>query len=194
MGQRGEIFTTRLYVDEGRKTYFFNIKENRLGDLFLNLVQSRKSDNRPFRRSSLLIYREDFPLFYETLKTALDSFDDSPGAFLPEEALSREISSVSGRRRYRLFYPLNKAGLPQKYLVILEQNERDLRVIDRDELRVSIIDKEPFLEKIEKIRSILESRTQAKSPSASPGAAGRSPKFYRKRPPAPAPEKNPAEE
>ena len=41
MGLRGEIFSWRNTI--GRRTYFFNVKENRTGDVFLNLVESKKT-------------------------------------------------------------------------------------------------------------------------------------------------------
>ncbi|HOT58958.1 MAG TPA: DUF3276 family protein, partial [Spirochaetales bacterium] len=37
MGIRGELFSLKLVCDE--RTYFFNVKENRLGDLFLTIVE-----------------------------------------------------------------------------------------------------------------------------------------------------------
>ncbi|MCI7545616.1 MAG: DNA-binding protein, partial [Treponema porcinum] len=33
MGARGELFTTEVYLDN--RSYFFNVKENRTGDVFL---------------------------------------------------------------------------------------------------------------------------------------------------------------
>ena len=35
MGARGELFTTEVYLDN--RSYFFNVKENRTGDVFLRL-------------------------------------------------------------------------------------------------------------------------------------------------------------
>ena len=40
MGLRGEIYSSR--ASAGRRTYFYNVKENRNGDLFLNIVESKK--------------------------------------------------------------------------------------------------------------------------------------------------------
>jgi hypothetical protein len=36
MGIRGEIYSTSVGLPN--RTYFFNVKENRLGDLYLNIV------------------------------------------------------------------------------------------------------------------------------------------------------------
>ena len=45
MGARGELFTTQVYLDN--RSYFFNVKENRTGDVFLQIVESKKSLFKP---------------------------------------------------------------------------------------------------------------------------------------------------
>ena len=42
MGIRGELFTTQVPAEN--RTYFFNVKENRLGDVFLQIVESKNTD------------------------------------------------------------------------------------------------------------------------------------------------------
>ena len=70
MGVRGEIFSTR--ATSGKRTYFFNVKENRNGDVFLNIVESKKSGEREdFERHSLVVFREDLDEFTEGLGRAL---------------------------------------------------------------------------------------------------------------------------
>lgn len=74
MGQRGELFNSRANTD--KRTYFFNVKENRIGDLFLNIVESRKreatSGTNSFERQSLVVYEEDLPAFVDAFHKALD--------------------------------------------------------------------------------------------------------------------------
>ena len=74
MAQRGELFSSR--ADTEKRTYFFNIKENRLGDMFLNIVESRKRDGAGahrdgFERTSLMVYEEDLRAFVDALDEAL---------------------------------------------------------------------------------------------------------------------------
>lgn len=58
MGQRGELFSSRLTV--GNRTYFFNVKENRAGDVYLNVVESKKRGaDADFERHSIIIFEED---------------------------------------------------------------------------------------------------------------------------------------
>lgn len=62
MGIRGEVFTSKLSV--GKRTYFFNVKENRQGDLFLNVVESKKQLSEfAFERHSVIIFEEDLEDF-----------------------------------------------------------------------------------------------------------------------------------
>ena len=43
MGQRGEAFSTKLVSNE--RTYFFNVKENFRGEMYLNIVESKASED-----------------------------------------------------------------------------------------------------------------------------------------------------
>jgi hypothetical protein len=69
MGLRGEIYTEK--VISGKRTYFFNVKENRHGDKFLNIVESKKNDENIFERFSLIIFDEDLDVFLEGFKKAV---------------------------------------------------------------------------------------------------------------------------
>ena len=75
MGQRGELFSSRANTD--KRTYFFNVKENRSGDLFLNIVESRKREStdgvadRGFERHSLMVYEEDLAAFVAAFEQAV---------------------------------------------------------------------------------------------------------------------------
>jgi hypothetical protein len=70
MGLRGEIFSARAV--SGRRTYFFNVKENRNGDLFLNIVESKKSGENDFERHSIIVFREDLENFLGSFQKAVD--------------------------------------------------------------------------------------------------------------------------
>jgi len=68
MGVRGELFSTKVGLQN--RTYFFNVKENRLGDLYLNIVESKNRDEGGFERQSLILFAEDLQEF-------LQGFDES---------------------------------------------------------------------------------------------------------------------
>jgi hypothetical protein len=69
MGLRGEIYSER--ASSGKRTYFFNVKENRHGDVFLNIVESKKNTNNDFERYSLIVFEEDLEVFLEGFKKAV---------------------------------------------------------------------------------------------------------------------------
>ncbi len=69
MGIRGEVFSAK--VSSGNRTYFFNVKENRQGDLFLNLVESKKHGDTDFERHSIVVYQEDLDSFAGELEKAV---------------------------------------------------------------------------------------------------------------------------
>lgn len=65
MGQRGEVYTDRLDIPNGKRCYFFNIKENRSGDYFINIVESINRLDSKFDRQEILLYEEHLDLFQE---------------------------------------------------------------------------------------------------------------------------------
>lgn len=69
MGSRGELFSARATTE--RRTYFFNVKENRHGDVFLNLVESKKASESDFQRQSIIVFKEDLSVFLESLEEAV---------------------------------------------------------------------------------------------------------------------------
>ena len=68
MGLRGELFSTRVLLQN--RTYFFNVKENRMGDLYLNIVESKNRDTGGFDRQSVILFADDLQEF-------LKGFDES---------------------------------------------------------------------------------------------------------------------
>jgi hypothetical protein len=71
VGQRGEVYSTRLVKND--RTYFFNVKENIYGDMFLNLVESKGTpDNDRYIRQSIIVYQEDLGEFLKELQKSLD--------------------------------------------------------------------------------------------------------------------------
>ena len=69
MGVRGELFSTKVALQN--RTYFFNVKENRLGDLYLNIVESKNRDEGGFDRQSVILFAEDLQEFLQGFDEAL---------------------------------------------------------------------------------------------------------------------------
>ena len=75
MGIRGEIFTTKVALQN--RTYFFNVKENRMGDLYLNIVESKNRDTGGFERQSIIIFADDRIEFLSAFDTSLRVLEKS---------------------------------------------------------------------------------------------------------------------
>lgn len=69
MGLRGEVYSARATTP--KRTYFFNVKENRTGDLFLNIVESKKQGEDSFERHSVIVFQEDLENFLSEFEKAV---------------------------------------------------------------------------------------------------------------------------
>jgi hypothetical protein len=87
MGVRGEIFSTRVLLQN--RTYFFNVKENRMGDLYLNIVESKNKEAGGFDRQSVILFADDLQEF-------LKGFDESLRVL--EKAVREKRRGESPRR------------------------------------------------------------------------------------------------
>ena len=72
MGIRGEISSNRVLLKN--RTYFFNVKENRNGDLYVNIVESKNRDAGGFERQSIIIFAEDLDEFLGGLQESMEVF------------------------------------------------------------------------------------------------------------------------
>lgn len=72
MGIRGELFTTQINLDN--RSYFFNVKENRNGDVFLQVVESKVKDGEDDRRA-IVIFADDMQKFLGGLDDSLKFID-----------------------------------------------------------------------------------------------------------------------
>ena len=70
MAQRGELFSSR--VNRENRTYFFNIKENRRGDMFMSIVESKKLASGEFERHQIMVFEEDLVPFADGMTEAFD--------------------------------------------------------------------------------------------------------------------------
>lgn len=69
MSIRGELYTTEVVLTN--RSYFFNVKENRNGDVFLQIVESKKGDGADFDRHQISIFSEDMQKVLGGLDAAL---------------------------------------------------------------------------------------------------------------------------
>ena len=70
---RGELFTTRVNLEN--RAYFFNVKENRNGDVFLQIVESKSKDGVDAERRDVVLFADDMSDILKGLDQALQFID-----------------------------------------------------------------------------------------------------------------------
>ncbi len=66
---RGELYTTQVVLDN--RSYFFNVKENRTGDVFLQVVESKNKNGDEFDRHAIVVFADDMQKFCKGLEESL---------------------------------------------------------------------------------------------------------------------------
>lgn len=108
MGARGELFTTQINLDN--RSYFFNVKENRTGDVFLQIVESKNKDGADADRRQIAVFEEDMQKFLQGLTKSLDFVEknrkDRQKANREKKAVKEakygKGASESGKKVYRI--------------------------------------------------------------------------------------------
>ena len=70
MGARGELYTTQVTLDN--RSYFFNVKENRNGDIFLQVVESKSRNGEDFDRHAIVVFADDMQKFFNLNQVATE--------------------------------------------------------------------------------------------------------------------------
>ena len=70
MGIRGELFTTQVSAEN--RTYFFNVKENTKGDVFLQVVESKVSEGLGFDRHAVVVFEDEMRPFLQGLDKCIE--------------------------------------------------------------------------------------------------------------------------
>lgn len=141
MGQRGEIYSTRVFIDEGNKTFFFNVKENRFHDTYLNIVESRKTDSG-FKRSSIVVFAEDMEKFLAVLNKCTAQLREK------KNPIQADLSVGGGRRLYEFKTP--PRGKPALQIIETRDDATGKR---RESVMVPLLSMPEFLEGLEKAAS-----------------------------------------
>ncbi|MDR2552639.1 MAG: PUR family DNA/RNA-binding protein [Treponema sp.] len=95
MGIRGELFSTKLILPN--RSYFLNVKENRIGDLYLNIVESKNKETGGFERQSVIVFADDIPAFLGEFDKSLKALERA----LRDQKRNREENRGGGERPRR---------------------------------------------------------------------------------------------
>ena len=100
MGARGELFTTQVTLDN--RSYFFNVKENRNGDIFLQVVESKSRNGEDFDRHAIVVFADDMREFFKGLDSSI-SFIEKEKKERSKAAAERRVAraAATGKKIYR---------------------------------------------------------------------------------------------
>ena len=121
MGIRGELFTTQIPVEN--RTYFFNVKENRLGDVFLQIVESKNTDGAGFDRHAIVVFQDEMQTFLQGLNQSLEFIEKKRKEQLKEKREKKQRSTEAGDSPKKKIF--TKRDAPQK-------PARKVRIVKKD--------------------------------------------------------------
>lgn len=100
MGARGELYTTQVTLDN--RSYFFNVKENRNGDIFLQVVESKNRNGEDFDRHAIVVFADDMQKFFKGLDSSI-SFIEKEQKERSKAAAERKAAraAASGKKVYQ---------------------------------------------------------------------------------------------
>jgi len=94
--ERQEIFSN--VVRAGRRTYFFDVKKTRKGDLYLTITESKKvfddAGKFHFEKHKLFLYKEDFDKFSEAYDNAVRFIDENVEDFMENPDMENPIQNT----------------------------------------------------------------------------------------------------
>jgi hypothetical protein len=90
---RGELFTTKVNLEN--RSYFFNVKENRNGDVFLQIVESKTKGDAEERRD-VVLFADDMSDIMRGLDEALTFIEKDRKA---RAKLGRERKAAKAKER-----------------------------------------------------------------------------------------------
>ena len=89
-------------VKAGKRIYYLDVKENRKGDLFLAITESKKvitgeGENTKVRfdKHKIFLYKEDFEKFMNGLNETVDYIYEKEGPYVPQQESSESLSDES---------------------------------------------------------------------------------------------------
>ena len=100
MGARGELYTTEVYLDN--RSYFFNVKENRTGDVFLQIVESKSRDGSDGERHQIAIFADDMQKVLQGLDRSLNFIEKDRKERAKAKAAKKTAKEAKAKKIYRM--------------------------------------------------------------------------------------------
>lgn len=124
MGIRGELFTTQIPVEN--RTYFFNVKENRLGDVFLQIVESKNTDGAGFDRHAIVVFQDEMQTFLQGLNESLEFIEKKRKEQLKEKREKKQRTTPADTASTEKKKVINKRSASTK-------PARKVRIVKKDD-------------------------------------------------------------
>ena len=100
MGASGELYTTEVYLDN--RSYFFNVKENRTGDVFLQIVESKSRDGSDGERHQIAIFADDMQKVLQGLDRSLNFIEKDRKERAKAKAAKKAAKEAKAKKIYRM--------------------------------------------------------------------------------------------
>jgi len=89
MGIRGELYTEQVKGEN--RTYFFNVKENTRGDVFLQIVESKMNEGAGFDRHAVVIFESEMQPFLQGFDKCIEFIEKNKTKKFKEIMKKREM-------------------------------------------------------------------------------------------------------
>ena len=130
MAIRGELFTKQVTLEN--RSYFFNVKQNRTGDVFLQVVESKSKDGGDFDRHQIAIFADDLQKFLQGMDESLQ--------FIGKELKAREKAKAEKKAAKEAKFARGGEGAESGKKIYRRKGERRL-VASKTAKRVHVVSK-----------------------------------------------------
>ena len=121
MGIRGELYTQQVKVEN--RTYFFNVKENSKGDVFLQVVESKVSEGVGFDRHSVVVFEDEMRVFLQGLDKCIEFMEKNRATRLKEEAKKRQPKKLEASKMWKASNKKDEGAKPTKKKILLKKKQ-----------------------------------------------------------------------
>ena len=128
MGVRGELFTTQVVLDN--RSYFFNVKENRTGDVFLQVVESKSRNGEDYDRHAICIFAEDMQKFFKGLDDSV-SFIDKERKERSKKAAEKKAAKASAAGKIVYKKKTSKEGKSERKPEGIKKTGKVIHVVSK---------------------------------------------------------------
>ncbi len=87
-------------VKAGKRIYYLDVKENRKGDLFLAVTESKKvitgegdESKVRFEKHKIFLYKEDFEKFMQGMNETINFIYEKEGPYIPQQETIEDLSN-----------------------------------------------------------------------------------------------------